>query len=163
MTSTSKVLIADYSDEQQGKDICYLLDCYATDPMGGGLSLSSRVKENLVAELAKLPNAFSLICYSNDKPVGLTNCFVGFSTFNCKPLINIHDIAVLRNYRGRGIGQLMLAKVEEIARQENCCKITLEVLEGNEPAKRAYQKSGFAGYELNPELGKALYWQKIIN
>lgn len=163
MTSTNKIVIADYLNSQQGKDISYLLSCYASDPMGGGASLSSHVKEHLVSELAKIPNAFSLICYSDDKPVGLTNCFVGFSTFKCKPLINIHDIAVLRDYRGKGIGKLMLAKVEEIARGKGCCKITLEVLEGNEPAKQAYLKFGFAGYELDPDLGKALYWQKIID
>ncbi|MDU0356030.1 GNAT family N-acetyltransferase [Paraglaciecola aquimarina] len=56
----------------------------------------------------------------------------------------------------------MLQKVEQIARQKDCCKITLEVLEGNEVAKNAYLKHGFAGYELDPEQGKAMFWQKVL-
>ncbi|MFT5906124.1 MAG: ribosomal protein S18 acetylase RimI-like enzyme, partial [Cryomorphaceae bacterium] len=42
------------------------------------------------------------------------------------------------------------------------CKITLEVLSKNEVAKSAYQKFGFSGYELDPEAGKALFWEKPI-
>jgi ribosomal protein S18 acetylase RimI-like enzyme len=61
-----------------------------------------------------------------------------------------------------GISQKMLAKVEEIARQRGCCKITLEVLEGNEAAKGAYRKLGFADYQLDPEMGRALFWQKAL-
>ena len=58
--------------------------------------------------------------------------------------------------------ELMLDKVELIAKERACCKITLEVLEGNEPAKSAYIKFGFAGFELDPKMGKALFWQKDL-
>jgi ribosomal protein S18 acetylase RimI-like enzyme len=56
----------------------------------------------------------------------------------------------------------MLKEVEEIAKKKGCCKITLEVLEGNKVAQRSYKKFGFAGYELNPLMGKALFWEKPI-
>ena len=156
------VLIANYTDEQQAADIAYLLNDYAEGPMGGGSSLSEFTKENLVRELSKIPHAFSVICYVDGKPAGLTNCFEAFSTFKCKPLINIHDIAVVKAFRGLGIGQLMLAKVEEQAREKGCCKVTLEVLEGNKVAQGSYRKFGFDGYELDPEMGKAMFWQKVL-
>nr|GFD20020.1 hypothetical protein [Tanacetum cinerariifolium] len=54
----------------------------------------------------------------------------------------------------------MLTKVEEIARQRGCCKMTLEVLEGNEVALGAYRKLGFSDYQLDPQMGRALFWQK---
>jgi len=130
--------------------------------MGGGKSLPLFVKENLVAELAKRPYAFSLICYVGTEPAGLINCFDGFSSFSCKPLINIHDVIVLNEFRGLGISQLMLHEIESIAKEKGCCKLTLEVLEGNNAAKKAYLKHGFAGYELDPEMGKALFWQKSL-
>jgi ribosomal protein S18 acetylase RimI-like enzyme len=60
------------------------------------------------------------------------------------------------------LSQLMLSKVEEIAKAKGCCKITLEVLEGNEIAKNAYRKFGFSSYELDPAMGRALFWQKNI-
>ena len=156
------VVMADYSDAQHGIDIIHLLDCYAKDPMGGGKSLPVFVKENLVAELVKIPYAFSLICYVNNEPAGLINCFEGFSSFSCKPLINIHDVVVLSEFRGLGLSQIMLEKVDNIAKDKGCCKVTLEVLEGNKAAKSAYLKHGFAGYELDPNMGKALFWQKTI-
>lgn len=158
----TKIVVADYFDKQHGNEIIYLLDCYAKDPMGGGKPLPLYVKENLVIELSKIPHAFSLICYANAKPAGLINCFQGFSSFLCKPLINIHDIMVLNEFRGLGICQLLLLEVENIAKDKGCCKITLEVLEGNQAAKNAYLKQGFAGYELDPKKGKALFWQKLI-
>ena len=157
-----EVLIADYLHQQQAKDIGFLLNNYAQDAMGGGEPLSDFVKDNLALELSKLPHAFSVLCYVDDQPAGLVNCFTAFSTFKCKPLINIHDVVVVNAFRGLGISQLMLAKVAEKAKQQGCCKITLEVLEGNEVARHAYLKFGFAGYELDPKMGKALFWQKAI-
>lgn len=156
------VQIADYLDDQHAKDIVYLLNNYAEDPMGGYESLSTYVVENLAQELSKKPHAFSIICYVDGKPAGLINCFEVFSTFKCKPIINIHDITVVSSFRGLGISQLMLEKVENIAKEKSCCKITLEVLEGNEIARNSYNKFGFDGYELDPKMGKALFWQKLI-
>ena len=127
-----------------------------------GFPLSDFVKTNLVKELSKIPHAFSVICYVDGQAAGLINCFEAFSTFNCKPLVNVHDIVVLSKYRGLGLSQIMLAKVEEKAKENGCCKITLEVLEGNEIARKSYKKFGFDGYELDPKMGKALFWQKVI-
>ena len=157
-----KVVVADYSNPEQGLAIVHLLNAYAEDPMGGGKPLSSYAKENLVTKLSEIPHAFSLLAYVGDEPAGLMNCFEGFSTFVCKPLINIHDVVVLHQFRGLGISQIMLDKVESIAKERGCCKITLEVLEGNAAAKKAYLKNGFAGYELDPKMGKALFWQKSV-
>lgn len=157
-----KITKANYLSKQHAKEIPMLLDRYASDPMGGGEPLNENIKKNLVKELSKLPHAFSIIAYVNDQPAGLVNCFEAFSTFSCKPLINIHDVIVLNEYRGKGISRKMLDKVEEIAKSKDCCKMTLEVLSNNEIAKAAYSKFGFSGYELDPKAGVALYWQKQL-
>ena len=157
-----EVIQADFLDSQHAQDIAYLLNCYATDPMGGGTPLPSYVQANLAAELAKIPHAISFICYIDGKPAGLVICFEGFSTFKCKPLMNIHDVVVIDKYRGLGICQTMFDSVEKVARQKGHCKMTLEVLEGNKSAQSAYSKHGFDGYELDPAMGKALFWQKSL-
>ena len=156
------VFILNYQDAQQTQDMLFLLENYALDPMGGSTALSQTVKDNLAAELAELPHAFSVICYVDDKPAGLVNCFETFSTFKCKPLINIHDLVVFSEYRGLNLSQKMLQHIEKIALEKGCCKITLEVLDGNQTAKNAYLKFGFAGYELDPQMGKALFWEKPL-
>lgn len=158
-----KILNANYNDEQQAKDITFLLNAYALDPMGGKQALDKYVMDNLAAELSKLPHAFSVIAYVDNKPAGLINCFDAFSTFTCKPLVNIHDVTVLEEYRGNGICQMMLQQVENIAASKDCCKITLEVLSKNDIAKSSYTRFGFSSYALDPEAGHALFWQKKTN
>ena len=157
-----RIIIADYSNTEHGQDIIYLLNDYANDAMGGGEPLSAFTTSNLISCLANIPNAFSILCYIDSKPVGLANCFEGFSTFQCKPLIYIHDIVVIKKFRGQGIAQALLQKIEDIAVKRLCCKITLEVLDGNESGISAYKKFGFSPYELQPEYGHALFWEKKI-
>lgn len=157
-----EIIIADYSSQKHAQDILCLLNHYAMDSAGGGKALSRYAQENLITELNKLPFAFSLIAYINDTPIALSNCFTLFSTFQCKPIINIHDLVVLQQYRKQGISQLLLGEVEKIARAKGACKITLEVLEKNYPAKNSYAKFGFVNYELNPEYGKAVFLEKIL-
>jgi len=156
------VIKANYSEGAHEKDIQFLLDAYACDPMGGARPLDSDVKKNIVKLLAGLPYAFSVLAYVDAKPAGLVNCFEGFSTFSAKPLVNVHDVVVLEAYRGRKISQKMLEKVEEIALSKGCCKITLEVLSNNEAAKSSYRHFGFSSYELDPAVGYALFWQKPL-
>lgn len=156
------VITADYSNKQHARDIVLLLNHYAADSAGGGVELNDYTKENLVRELAKLPFAFSLLCYVEGVPAGLTNCFTLFSTFKCKPVVNIHDLVVDNRYRRQGISQLLLGEVEKIAKERGACKITLEVLEKNDAAKNSYAKFGFVGYELDPQYGKAIFLEKTL-
>lgn len=156
------VLRANYLDPQQAADIVFLLNGYATDPMGGGEALSPYVRQNLVATLATLPHALTVLCYVDGRPAGLANCFEGFSTFSCRKLLNIHDIAVLAEFRGLGLSQHLLRAVEGEARERGCAKLTLEVLEGNAPARAAYEKFGFGAYQLDPAMGQAMFWQKSL-
>jgi len=159
----TEILRADYTNPQHAADLIFLLDAYAQDPMGGGQPLTNFVRNNLAARLAQIPHAFSILAYIDDQPAGLVNSFEGFSTFYCKPLINIHDVVVLEKYRGQGLSLRMLAAVEAIARERDCCKLTLEVLEGNPVAQSAYRRFGFEGFELDPATGRALFWQKILD
>lgn len=160
-----ETIIADLSLPPHAAAIIYLLNEYAKDNMGGGTELSAFVKDNLIAELRKRQGVHVVhvvLAFVEGSPAGLAICFEGFSTFACKPLLNIHDIVVAKEYRGRGISKRLLAKAEEIAISLGCCKLTLEVLEGNTVAQAAYKTSGFAGYELDPRMGKAMFWQKKL-
>jgi GNAT superfamily N-acetyltransferase len=153
---------ADYGDLLAAADILLLLDAYARDPMGGGEPLADDVRERLVPALAEQPGAFSLVARLEGEPAGLANCFTGFSTFAARPLVNVHDMVVLPHLRGRGIGKALFAAIEDEARKRGACKITLEVLSGNEVAKRLYASLGYGDYQLDPAAGQALFWQKRL-
>ncbi len=160
MTVTS--IRADYHNEQHTKDLLMLLNAYALDPMGGGKALSDFTQKNLITTLQQRSEMLTILCYVDDEPAGIVNCVEGFSTFNCKPLLNIHDCGVLTEYRGMGLTRKMFTEVEKIAREKGCCKLTLEVLEGNTIAKHAYKNLGFTSYELDPEIGQAMFWEKKL-
>ncbi|UPG72089.1 GNAT family N-acetyltransferase [Roseomonas gilardii subsp. gilardii] len=153
---------ADYGDPVQAGAIARLMEEYALDPMGGGKPLPEGVAERLAAELARRPQALTLLAYARGEAAGLLNAFEGFSTFAGRPLLNLHDVVVARRFRGQGISRLLLAEAERIARERGCCKITLEVLEGNQAARAAYEKAGFGAYVLDPTAGRALFWQKPL-
>ncbi|MEO1489218.1 MAG: GNAT family N-acetyltransferase [Pseudomonadota bacterium] len=152
----------DYTDPRDEAEMVELLDHYARDPMGGGEPLSPDTRASLAAKLAEQPHAFSLIASVDGQPAGLANCFDGFSTFAAKPLINVHDIVVKSEHRGRGVGKALFAAIEAKAVAKGACKVTLEVLSRNEPAKSLYASLGYGDYELDPDKGHALFWQKEI-
>jgi len=162
MDTKINIIIADYSCPEQAQHIGYLINHYAQDAMSLGRALDDDVINNLAASLAKIPHAFTILAYADKQPVGMINCFEGFSTFACKPLVNINDVVVLSSFRGLGISQMMVDKVEEEAIKRGCCKMTLDVLEGNKAAQHVYLKKGFEVYEVKPDIGKACFWQKWL-
>lgn len=162
MAATFSVRLADYANTVDAAAMVMLLDAYARDPAGGGEGLSAYARQNLVRELAARPQAFSVLAFDGDAPVGLVNCIEGFSTFKCRPLVNVHDVAVLASHRGRGVAEQMLRVAEQEALQRGAVKMTLEVLSGNRSALRLYERMGYAGYQLDPAMGTAQFMQKWL-
>ena len=162
MAAAFSVRQADYGHPSDAAAVVALLDAYASDPAGGGETLSDFVKANLARELAARPQAYSVLAFDGEQPVGLVNCIEGFSSFKCKPLVNVHDVAVLASHRGRGIAEAMLAEAERIAVERGAVKMTLEVLSGNAPAVKLYRRIGYEGYQLDPAMGTAQFMQKWL-
>ena len=166
MTDVVRTCRADYANPAHAAALVALLDAYARDAMGGGHALSEFARQHVVGALAARPQAFSVLAFAGEgdaTPIGLVNCIEGFSTFACKPLVNVHDVVVLDGYRGQRVGEKMLALVETLARERGACKLTLEVLQGNAPASRLYERIGFANYQLDPAMGNAQLLQKWLD
>lgn len=162
MTSPLAIYPTDLTSPQHALAFIDLLEHYARDPMGGGEGLADYARTHLVEQLKNLPTFHGALAFLGKKPVGLINCFTGFSTFAAKPLLNIHDLVVHADVRGQGIGQALLQWAEMQARQLGCCKLTLEILANNRPAMRSYERAGFAPYVLDPAAGQALLMQKYL-
>lgn len=158
-----RIVDADLRDDQQANAVLRLLDEYARDLMGGGQSLSEYCKTNLISELRKRPSIHVVLAYQDLEAVGLCICMEGFSTFACKPLLNIHDMMVSASHRGKGISKQLMLHVESLGNRIGCCKITLEVLENNHVAFNLYRAMGFAQYQLDPAAGGALFLQKYLD
>jgi ribosomal protein S18 acetylase RimI-like enzyme len=159
---THTIRPANLADAADAALVIELLDAYARDPMGGSEPLSDYARTHLIARLRARNDVVVLLAWCEGTPAGLAVCIEGFSTFACAPLLNIHDFAVLPTFRGRGVARALLDAVDAEARQRGCCKITLEVLEGNTPARSLYAAHGFEGYALGDAMGTAVFLQKKL-
>ena len=158
------VSVVDWTVTEQANAVAQLVNEYARDAFGNGEPLDDAIVAKLPALLAKVPGAFSVIATTVvdgvSIPVGVINCFQGFSTFKCAPLINVHDVFVLPSQRGKRIATKMMTLVEQVAKHRGCCKLTLEVLSNNAVAMGTYRKFGFDNYELAG--GQALFFHKQL-
>ena len=162
MTHSVNILRADYTDPRHRSAIPYLLNSYAKNLLGFRKEIKGHVLDTLVPGLERMQNAIVLLARIDKDYVGMTICFLGFSTFHAKPLINIHDFMVLKDFRGQGIGGAFLREIETIARDMGCCKITLEVQENNTTARKLYRRNGFKDSFLAREAGDQLFMTKNV-
>ena len=160
MTHPVEIIRADYTNPKQRSAIPYLLNAYAKGLLGFRRKIKDHVLGALVPGLERTQNAVVLLARTDGEYVGMAICFLGFSTFHAKSLINIHDFMVLEDFRGQGIGRALLGEIETIARDMDCCKITLEVQENNIAARRLYRSGGFKDSFLNQEAGSQLSMTK---
>jgi ribosomal protein S18 acetylase RimI-like enzyme len=154
------VFEADLDAPQHQEAIVSLINAYARDPMGNGQDLPAEVRERLIPGLRQHPTTLVFLAFDGEKPAGVAVCFLGFSTFAARPLINIHDLAVLQEYRGQGVGRLILGRVEAKGWELGCCKLTLEVRDDNHRAQRLYQKAGFGAMSTGHGAVRNWFLQK---
>jgi GNAT superfamily N-acetyltransferase len=162
MTSEVRIVEADLARTEHQSAVLAMLDAYSADPMGDGHPLSDDVRANLIAGLRAHPTTLLFLAFNAGEPAGIATCFRGFSTFAARPLINVHDFYVLPALRGRGIGRMLMAAVERKARETGCCKLTLEVQEGNSCARRLYEKCGFSQAQYAEAAGRSLFFWKRL-
>ena len=157
-----RTALADLQDPTHQRAVLSLIDAYSRDHYGDGKPLDPAVKAKLIAGLQAHPTTEILLAFVNEAPAGIAVCFRGFSTFAAKPLLNIHDFAVMPQFRRRGVARELLKATEARAKELGCCKLTLEVLDKNEPALRAYKEAGFVRYTLQEGVGEAIFLTKPL-
>ncbi len=138
----------DFADAAHCAAIVDVINSYAIEQVGGGRPLGEDVQARLPTALRDHPTSLVLLAFADGRPVGVAVCFFGFSTFAARPLLNIHDLAVVPEWRGRGIGHALLSAAEDRAAQRGCCKLTLEVRDDNGGARRLYERFGFTDFVL---------------
>jgi ribosomal protein S18 acetylase RimI-like enzyme len=152
-----KFVYCDFTDETHREKFVMLINHYMADPMGGSNPLSPVGEVNLLNGFENHPASFAMFAVVNGEIAGMVTCFVNFSTFKAKYFLNIHDLIVLNEFRGWGIGRKLMERCIEIATERDYCKITLEVREDNLNAKELYANLGFKDTE--PVMH---FWTKVI-
>jgi GNAT superfamily N-acetyltransferase len=114
--------------------------------------------------------AETLICEYGNVPAGFALFFHTFSTFMGRPGIYIEDLFVKSEYRGKGLGKLLLEIIARIAVERNCGRLEWACLDWNEPSIAFYKSQGaeplsdwttyrVTGEELR-KLGSSAYFMR---
>ena len=128
--------------------------------MNGGNPLSEgRISPDITQKIKKLGTAKVYFCENDNDIIGIAVCFRGFSTYKQRELLNIHDFYIKKDYQGIGIGKKFLEFIENECIKNGFCRITLEVYDDNEHAKKLYERKGFIG-SRNSTISRKIYWMK---
>jgi len=88
------------------------------------------------------PIYYCLIADHDGQPAGFALYFYNYSTWMGRPGIYLEDLFVHPEFRGRGIGKMLLRQVAAIAVQKGCERLQWEVLDWNTPAIDFYKAMG---------------------
>ncbi len=88
------------------------------------------------------PAAAVLIAEEDGTAAGFALFFQNYSTFLAQTGIYLEDLFVKPEYRGRGYGKALLARLAALARERHCGRVEWAVLDWNEPAINFYKSLG---------------------
>lgn len=88
------------------------------------------------------PLAECLVAEFDGNAAGFALFFHNFSTFIGKPGIYLEDLFVKPEFRGRGLGKALLARLAQIALERDCGRMEWAVLDWNEPSINFYRALG---------------------
>jgi GNAT superfamily N-acetyltransferase len=100
--------------------------------------------EELIRETVFGPRPYAevLIGEVNGEPAGFALFFHNFSTFLGRPGIYLEDLFVRAEFRGKGYGKALLAKLAQLAIERNCGRVEWAVLDWNTPSIEFYKSIG---------------------
>lgn len=76
------------------------------------------------------------------KIVGVAAYYYQLVSFPAKKVLYLEDIFVKENHRGKGIGNLFFERLEEIAGENDCLKMTWKCLAWNQSSRAFYEHIG---------------------
>lgn len=103
------------------------------------IATEEQLSSTLFGERAYAEVIFACI---DAKPVGFALFCHNYSTFLAKPGIHLEDLYVQPQWRGRGVGQKLLAWLARETIRRNCGRLEWAVLDWNEPSIKFYDSLG---------------------
>lgn len=143
----------DLTNNEHCDALISLLNDYMEDEMGWNKSMPKGLGVKVIEGLTAQNNFIGFFVRINGEYAGLANCFINFSTWQAKQLLNIHDLIVSPNHRRLGVGEYLLNEIHNFCANNEMCKVTLEVRDDNTKAQALYKKVGYK--PMDPEY---LFW-----
>jgi GNAT superfamily N-acetyltransferase len=93
------------------------------------------------------PGAEVVLAEVDGEPAGFALFFHNFSTWLGQRGLYLEDLFVRPEYRGRGVGQLLMAFLAKLALERGCGRFEWWVLDWNTPAIDFYRRLGAIGMD----------------
>lgn len=84
----------------------------------------------------------AIVAELDQQIVGFALFFTSYSTFLTQPGIYLEDLFVLPEYRGQGVGKVLLARLAQLVVERQWGRLDWSVLDWNEPAIAFYRRIG---------------------
>ncbi|KHE73212.1 GNAT family N-acetyltransferase [Halobacillus sp. BBL2006] len=108
----------------------------------GEREMSEDKARSMIQSIEKQKNSAIFVARSGDELIGHVMCIGGSARRNRH---TVHIVTgVLADYRGKGWATRLFAEVDEWAVEHHIHRLELTVMVHNEPAKKLYEKAGFA-------------------
>ena len=126
-------------------DLVLLFDLYrifykqASDLKAGSQFLKERFNKK---------EAVVFLAYYDGKPVGFTLLYTTFSSVSLQPVFILNDLFVMKEYRHKGIGELLLNKAKALCLDKGYKGLALETATDN-PAQKLYESLGWKKSEVD--------------
>ena len=108
------------------------------------LATESMLESELFGER---PGAEVVIAEADGAPAGFALFFHNFSTWLGRPGLYLEDLFVRPQFRGRGVGQVLMAYLAKLAVARGCGRFEWSVLDWNTPAIEFYRRIGATGMD----------------
>ncbi len=95
-----------------------------------------------LAELIDSGMLLSYALYCDGKAAGIMNFFFKLTTFTGRKILYIEDLYVREEYRGKGLGRVLLEKAKEIAKETDCEQVELKCAAWNTASAEFYKAQG---------------------
>lgn len=142
--------------QAQKRDLPYLLELYEQLNKIKSVPICSE-SEEIFKNICGNSNQFLMVAEVNDKAVAtVTITIIQSLTHSMRPYAVVEHLCVHEKSRNLGIATMLLAKVTEICRENNCYKIMLMTRQSDPIVHRLYSKAGFSSSELTA-YEKTLY------
>lgn len=106
------------------------------------LTVSTTEESLRTALFGEAPAASTLLAFVDGKPIGYATYFFTFATMVGTRGLWLDDLFIEPAFRGKGIGQALMAYLADIALQNQCGRFEWMVLDWNESAIGFYERLG---------------------
>lgn len=124
------------------EDVPLLLSFFRAMAAFEKLTVTATEESVRAALFGEAPAARTLLAFVDGKPAAYAIYFFTFSTMVGKRGLWLEDLFIDPAFRGKGLGQALMAHLADVALQNDCGRFEWIVLDWNEPAIRFYERLG---------------------